>query len=849
VLTVTTRVSPLRSGFVADVKHTPNFVVRGMVDDLRVRCRYGLLCPSGEESASGGGGGDADESAACVRDEAGCAEVLPLAAVAAHEAACGFAPQTCAFTTAQGAPCGARTLRRDAHAAACPHRPEPCAHGCGALLPPGSQARHEEAVCPEVVLLCCYVNCFASMRRCEQAAHDALYLHRHLVAERAAREAYARAAAAAAAAADGADGPDGALMAALRSGGAAGADAAAAAATLALLTLRAVAPVAQPEAWRDACGCVVAAMGAHRTSAAVQLHGCVALRWLSPALAEDAAPAIAALLAALSVHARDADVTSAACAALASVACASAAALASNEGAIPALLAVLDDDSAPETAVEKACHALERIAWAGDDAYAALMDAAAPRAVLRMLRARATSGARVHSVAWLLLFTLMHENAGAAAAAARDGAAALALASLAAHPLHAHVQAQALRALRVFLADEEDVAAAIVLGAADAVLCALSRHGCDASVMEDALFLCGVFILSNGAGMTLAQRSAALPFIVAAMGTHLAAEGTQLGGLYAMRELLAPAAIGYEQTEAYEVANAGGIEAVVAAMRAHADSAELQTDACTVLDIIFRQPSGCTRGVDAGAPAALLAALTAHPRAAELHAVACVALMTLLTNAGTAATAAAINEHGLAEVLLRMVAAADEEAAAHSAVCILPSILVCLGHTAPALLLPRGFAEALASAAAAHAASSARVHTAASDALLLLYLACSAAAARARVMAAMAGSLQEHSFANSVARRRSAVQARPVARSSFTQVEARAASTSTLRLLAEATAEFAAARAAAQQARPAAVAHEEEAEPAAAAAVVVPPPEAEAATDDGDAAAAPQADGPAAAAE
>ena len=69
-----------------------NWTVRAQVDELRVRCRFGLK----------------EEGDGWVADEAGCPARLSLDGAAAHEAACGFATTTCPF-----AGCGAELRRSD----------------------------------------------------------------------------------------------------------------------------------------------------------------------------------------------------------------------------------------------------------------------------------------------------------------------------------------------------------------------------------------------------------------------------------------------------------------------------------------------------------------------------------------------------------------------------------------------------------------------------------------------------------------------------------------------------------------------------------------------------------------
>ena len=74
----------------------PNRIVLAMVDELRVRCRFGVK----------------EEGDGWVADEAGCPAQLTLDGAAAHEAACGFATIACPF-----AGCGVELRREqtDAH--------------------------------------------------------------------------------------------------------------------------------------------------------------------------------------------------------------------------------------------------------------------------------------------------------------------------------------------------------------------------------------------------------------------------------------------------------------------------------------------------------------------------------------------------------------------------------------------------------------------------------------------------------------------------------------------------------------------------------------------------------------
>ena len=70
-------------------------MARSQVDELRVRCRFGVK----------------EEGDGWVADEAGCPAQLPLDGAAAHEAACGFATTPCPF-----AGCGVALRRSESDA-------------------------------------------------------------------------------------------------------------------------------------------------------------------------------------------------------------------------------------------------------------------------------------------------------------------------------------------------------------------------------------------------------------------------------------------------------------------------------------------------------------------------------------------------------------------------------------------------------------------------------------------------------------------------------------------------------------------------------------------------------------
>ena len=79
----------------ANVALLPNRLALATVDELRVRCRFGLN----------------EEGDEWVADEAGCPAQLTLDGAAAHEAACGFATTTTCPFAGWGVPTSRRTAR------------------------------------------------------------------------------------------------------------------------------------------------------------------------------------------------------------------------------------------------------------------------------------------------------------------------------------------------------------------------------------------------------------------------------------------------------------------------------------------------------------------------------------------------------------------------------------------------------------------------------------------------------------------------------------------------------------------------------------------------------------------
>eukprot|EP01116_Phalansterium_solitarium_P023314 TRINITY_DN809_c2_g1_i1.p1 TRINITY_DN809_c2_g1~~TRINITY_DN809_c2_g1_i1.p1 ORF type:complete len:257 (-),score=14.09 TRINITY_DN809_c2_g1_i1:235-1005(-) len=109
--------------------------------------------------------------------------------------------------------------------------------------------------------------------------------------------------------------------------------------------------------------------------------------------------------------------------------------------------------------------------------------------------------------------------------------------------------------------------------------------------------------------------------IVAAMDTHRESIEVQCSACCAL------ANIAYEDENKAKVALAGGIEAIVEAMNVHLDSASVQEHACWALfSVAFKDDQNRTTVALAGGIEAIVAAMTAHPDSAAVQRNACSAL-------------------------------------------------------------------------------------------------------------------------------------------------------------------------------------------------------------------------------
>jgi hypothetical protein len=129
----------------------------------------------------------------------------------------------------------------------------------------------------------------------------------------------------------------------------------------------------------------------------------------------------------------------------------------------------------------------------------------------------------------------------------------------------------------------------------------------------------------------------ALPVLIAALRAH----GTSATLAQAGCNVIAHVTLGNAERRAAALA-AGAMDAVLAAMRAHAGDEQAQNSAVGALMSLLEQPSTHAAAVARGGVALLVAAMRAHPGAVKLqrHGGTCLGTLCLYDHSGAAATAA-----------------------------------------------------------------------------------------------------------------------------------------------------------------------------------------------------------------
>jgi hypothetical protein len=577
----------------------PAFVVRDVVGDLRVRCRFGLRALDGGDDNAAAGGGDE----AWVADVDGCPDTLALADVAAHEAVCAFELLTCGNVEREGAPpCGALFRRHgaDAHAASCALRPVQCALGCGELLLRGDVAHHGHA-CAEAEVTCAYYGCNARIKRREVDEHNTARWADHLRSE-------SRARAALTAAACLAHQPDAVAvaMASLSAAGSADETACAAARLVPLLQARDV----DDDTMKGVCAALLPVMQTHPSHADVQRMGCTLLWEVAKSYGhvlavDDLNHAVEAVAAAMGAHASCETVQDAACAALAEL-CRRFA----RSRADPPASHVAAFDSAVAAlkvfGLRSACTALTELL----SRHSFLEHGGAAQAAAVMMGARASDGDALAAACFLLNKCL---SFGKLDKAHLHSISATVIRALYEHPLHAALQLWGCEMLARYAVQVHtrpksagaDGAIAVLLGA-------VRRHCVDTDTLSSALNALYNWVADDD-NEVLAVSLNARRHVAEAMELHTAHTCVQRNGCDALRNLF------YSRVDAtWGAQDDICVDVTVAALRQHAAdpgmclvAVKALTNIVTIDVAVTNCEPAVRAAVVAGAVPAVLAALNA----------------------------------------------------------------------------------------------------------------------------------------------------------------------------------------------------------------------------------------------
>ena len=323
------------------------------------------------------------------------------------------------------------------------------------------------------------------------------------------------------------------------------------------------------------------------------------------AAAAAAAGAPAACFRALSVHAASPAVLERACAALRLLAAPHGnRAACAGAGSVAAVVAALRAHPGHAGLQASACGALRVLAWdAGTKAAA--VDAGAVEAVVTAMRAHPQHAGVAEAACGALKSLAAHSSARVRGAKAAD----VAVEVLRTHGSTPGVCSEACGAIaNLCVGQPQNGARATQAGAAAAVVAALTRHAELGDVAEaGAAALWALAGCGDPSSRISCVEHGALPALVGAMRTHQASLPLQVVACSAITHFAQGLSTG-----ATEVAAAGGVDALLSALRLHGNSAALQESG---FDALFTL---CDRGgldvarraLQAGALEACKAAIT-----------------------------------------------------------------------------------------------------------------------------------------------------------------------------------------------------------------------------------------------
>lgn len=202
------------------------------------------------------------------------------------------------------------------------------------------------------------------------------------------------------------------------------------------------------------------------------------------------------------------------------------------------------------------------------------------------------------------------------------------------------------------------------------VVSALRAHVAVARVAEQAFARLKVLCEPPGSEQAAAEAGA-IEAVVAAMQMHSQMACVQVPGCRILRNVcFGSDAAGLARS--HRAAEAGALEAVLAAMRAHPQVADVQVEGCSAL-VSVRNASDAAglarshRAAEAGALEVLVAAMRAHSQAADVQVVGCSTLIELYSG-GANASALACRRHATQAGGRTVAIAAMQAHAGHGAV-------------------------------------------------------------------------------------------------------------------------------------------------------------------------------------
>jgi len=393
-----------------------------------------------------------------------------------------------------------------------------------------------------------------------------------------------------------------------------------------------------------------------------------------------------------------ASVVYAACATLCNLAAASAVtrkALA-RQGAEPAVVAAMCAHPSNAGVACEGCRALRNLALQAEECMSLRADGAVD-AIVAALRAHA-GDAGVAVVGCKALGALAADELDAAFALCRAGGDAAILAALGVHTDTVEVVLAGCRALQMMAKAEEVSVALVTHGVATSVLAVLRAHPDSAAIVVAACSLLDRIGRAACAGDWL-LRTGAADVVLAALRAHIG----NAAAVAATCRLLASPALGYDvalprhrDSAQAAVATAlavhpgnaevavvgcsalvrlvnlsdvgcslGGAMAVVAAMRSHADNADVVPAVCAFVQSLASDEASCAVLVEAGAVSQLANALWRHAGTLTVVQTACRAMSALAAAPETAQRPAF---HGAIPALVAARAAHATDPVIHSAV-------------------------------------------------------------------------------------------------------------------------------------------------------------------------------------